>query len=45
ATTDQNVAQEDARDNTPTKAPVRKTAARKPAAGKAKTPRRAVKNN
>ncbi|EGY4501774.1 terminase, partial [Salmonella enterica] len=45
ATTDQNAAQEDTRDNAPTKAPVRKTAARKPAAGKAKTPRRAVKNN
>ncbi|ECK6640236.1 terminase, partial [Salmonella enterica] len=43
ATTDQNAAQEDARDNAPTKAPVRKTAVRKPAAGKAKTARRAAK--
>ncbi|EIQ5407637.1 terminase, partial [Salmonella enterica] len=43
ATTDQNAAQEDARDNAPTKAPVRKTATRKPAAGKTKTTRRTAK--
>ncbi|HBJ5623280.1 TPA: terminase [Salmonella enterica subsp. enterica serovar Hvittingfoss] len=43
ATTDQNAAQEDARDNAPTKGPVRKTATRKPAAGKTKTTRRTAK--
>ncbi|EEP8752529.1 terminase, partial [Salmonella enterica subsp. enterica] len=43
ATTDQDAAQEDARDNAPTKAPVRKAATRKPAAGKTKTTRRAAK--
>ncbi|EOA1531640.1 terminase, partial [Salmonella enterica subsp. enterica serovar Braenderup] len=42
-TTDQDAAQEDTRDNAPTKAPVRKTATRKPATGKAKTTRRAAK--
>ncbi|ECI4647422.1 terminase [Salmonella enterica subsp. salamae] len=42
-TTDQDTPQTDSGDNAPKKAPVRKTAARKPATGKTKTTRRAVK--